>query len=1114
LYVWFMMSVLKLTLFGAPRIWKQDVGIEIDRKKALALFIYLCLHEHSFSRESLCSLFWSEHNHTQSLAYLRRAIWEINQALGTEWLDTPKNLVGIAPSARQNIWIDVSHFLALLKSAKQTVGDWHTCIALLQQAERLYSADFLAGFGLRDASAFDDWMMNQDSSLRQARLQVYQLLWQGYAETHQWQLALDTAQNWVNIDNLHEPAQQALLESFVATRQLNRAIQAYSHYTSLLWGQLRILPSEAMQAYLRGLKTQKPIKPAYPTPLGSSLQSLDLLRFNYGTPFLGRRNELEELSQLLANPSVHYVCIVGLGGVGKTRLLLESARMQQHLFPHGVDFIPLAAVSHPDHLVNAMCSALQVQIPAEQSDSAESFDHLVEFLKPRTQLLLLDNLEHLLYPSEFAQKTKKIIQDLLWQAPNLKILATSRHAMQISQEWVFPLLGMTQPEVHSPEWEQYGAVQVFVQNARKASAKFHLQLADRPAIAQICQLLDGLPLGLELAAQWANQLTCAEIARQIATNLDFLQTSEGGKAERHRSLKATFNYSWQMLSPQEQSTLAQLAVFRGGFEREPALSVCQSELTTLNNLFGKSLLVRREGRRLDLPQALHGFVLQKLESTPELQHAAQLRHCQYFADFSHGQIHALRSRTSHQALLAIWQDFENIRAGWQFAVTHLLGQALRAYLPVLFHYLDIRNYFQEAVTLFQPPSHLWQASGQSATPPGQSALALLSACQAWFLSRLGRIAVAYPLFHDSLATLQRLEEESDLRFVQTLALNVLPLVSTEKREIALALLAYYRTHQDYWGMAQILPHLGYTLRAADPPQAFSVYNESLQLFQSTGDATSMAEAYLSRAEVLHYNGQYHAAREYHTAALAIAREIHDERLTALCLDYLGYLAREVGEYDSAEQAHQESLRLSQQVGDQLGVAGSLDNLGLLAYERGQLGLALAYFQQGLGLRRATGHAGASALSLEHLAMVFAAKQDWLAAESAAAESELLYQKDPDWAEVSRLVLVQGDILRIKGAGEFAFRVYQTALTIAKQNRNNPLINEILLRFAWLAEAMNQRAIACPLLGWVAQQATADFHTRQLAQQSLVQLQCDASNLLPKDWSGALNLVWALEQVLA
>jgi len=169
---------------------------------------------------------------------------------------------------------------------------------------------------------------------------------------------------------------------------------------------------------------------------------------------------------------------------------------------------------------------------------------------------------------------------------------------------------------------------------------------------------------------------------------------------------------------------------------------------------------------------------------------------------------------------------------------------------------------------------------------------------------------------------------------------------------------------------------------------------------------------------------------------------------------------------------------------------------------------------GLGLRRVTGHAGASACSLEHLAMVYTAKQDWLAAESAAAESEQLYQQDSEWAEVSRLVLVQGDLLRLQGAWALAFGVYQTAWTIAKQNRNTPLANEILLRFAWLAETFNQHVIACQLLGWVGQQVTADFHTRQLARQSLLQLQCDETSLLPKDLSGAFNWVLALEKTLA
>ena len=319
------------------------------------------------------------------------------------------------------------------------------------------------------------------------------------------------------------------------------------------------------------------------------------------TPFIGRSAELAALDKLLADPDIRLVTIVGPGGMGKTRLALAvaerlinprrdapSARLYND-FPNGVFFINLAPLSETSHIVPAVADALN--FPLQGGDDRSPQQQLLDYLRQKKLLLLFDNFEHLLDGVE-------LVANILQLAPDVQILATARERLHLRTEQVYPIEGLEFPNWETPEdAEAYTAVQLFLQSARRNQPDFTLHNQDDLTyLARICRTVAGMPLALELAASWVDMLPLAEIAAELQQGLDFLETDMRDMPERHRSIRAAIDYSWQKLDEKEREIFAKLSVFRGGFTREAAKAVADANLRQLARLVGKSLLQGGGGR--------------------------------------------------------------------------------------------------------------------------------------------------------------------------------------------------------------------------------------------------------------------------------------------------------------------------------------------------------------------------------------------------------------------------------------------------------------------------------------------------------------------------------------
>ena len=300
--------------------------------------------------------------------------------------------------------------------------------------------------------------------------------------------------------------------------------------------------------------------------------------------------------------------------MGKTRLAIQAAEQHLNEFAHGGAFVPLASVGSIDEVISAIANAIKFTFFGP-SDPKE---YLLSYLHEKQMLLVLDNLEQLLLENPLEANIADLLIEILQQAPGIKLLVTSREALNLQEEWLFEVQGLAFPETAQMEgFEEFDAVTLFVQRARRAFPKFTLSEENRAEIAHICRLVEGMPLAIELAATWMRTLSPAEIAVEIESSLDFLSTTVRDLPERHRSMRVVFDRSWQMLSPQEQQVLRNLSVFRGGFQRQAAEQVAGATLSILSTLVNRTLLRRAAAGRYDLHELVRQYSAAQLASEPQ-----------------------------------------------------------------------------------------------------------------------------------------------------------------------------------------------------------------------------------------------------------------------------------------------------------------------------------------------------------------------------------------------------------------------------------------------------------------------------------------------------------------
>ncbi len=626
------MSPIALEFFGAPHIVRDGAPVHVTRRKALALLVYLVLTQRPHSRDALAGLLWPELGQRRARANLRHSIYTLNDALGPGLLESVDGQVAVP--MRPDLRVDVLRFRRLCAAP---VAHHHThphlceaCIQSLANAANLYRGDFLAGFALPDSPEFDTWQLLQREALQRELSSTLDGLAHVYAEAgrRQYDLAIAYARRWLALDPLHEPAHRTLMRLYAESGERAAALRQYEECVRVLADELAVEPEAEtfdLNAQIRaGLFAEheshavlgdEDAIPVVPSPAHNLPAQ--------ATTFIGRAREMEQIARRLADPDCRLLSIVGPGGSGKTRLAIQAAAAQAHCFRDGVRFVDLSPVESP----NLLATAIERALDLPELGSADPRRRLCDFLGPKQMLLVLDNLEHLLDGVD-------LLPELLHAAPDLSLLVTSRERLNLREEWLSPLEGLSVPPGPSPgmpppvpeirpDLSDYDASLLFINRMRKLRPNFvpdaidAIEDGDATAIGAICRLLGGMPLAIELAAGWTRTLTLPELQAEIQKSLDVLSSTLRDAPPRLRSMRAAFDHSWRLLSADERAVMRQFSVFRGGCTREAAEAVAGATAADLASLVDQSWLRLREGGRYTIHELARQYCAEKLEALDE-----------------------------------------------------------------------------------------------------------------------------------------------------------------------------------------------------------------------------------------------------------------------------------------------------------------------------------------------------------------------------------------------------------------------------------------------------------------------------------------------------------------
>jgi predicted ATPase len=445
------------------------------------------------------------------------------------------------------------------------------------------------------------------------------------------------------------------------------------------------------------------------------------------TSFIGRDLELVEIGNALSSDDVRLVTLLGPGGIGKTRLALQVAhdQLQENHFENSVFFVALENIMAGDQVLRAVAGALSLKL----AGNADSLEMIQKFIAQKAVLIVLDNFEQLTSEVE-------LVSRLLEVCPNLVLIVTSRERLQLEEEFVLPILGVPIPDQGSKlaDAELSDAVRLFVQRAKRARLDFVLSESDLPAVLEVCRLLEGSPLGIELAAALVKMLPLPEIANEIASNLGVLETSTRNTKEGHRSLRAVFEQSWARLSAREQAVFAQLAVFQGGFNREAASEVAGATISVLGTLVDRSLLRVNADGRYNRHALVQQYAIEKLELMTDVQRTRE-NHAKWFlalVQMVDPELYGI-SKTVWLARLAL--EHENLRAALNWSEPrgeYELGLRLAG---VLKNYWMIRGHLREGSQrlerLLQPEP--WSNACRRVRPTRHADRAVPAFAQPWCL---------------------------------------------------------------------------------------------------------------------------------------------------------------------------------------------------------------------------------------------------------------------------------------------------------------------------------------------------------------------------------------------
>ncbi len=933
---------LTFAFLGTFHVTLDGQPVKFATARARALLAYLVLEaDRPHRREALAALLWPDHpeaasrqNLSQELARLRRAIRDRDE---TRYLHITSSSVQFDSASAD---ADVKHFENLLTACAthrhEKVESCPACLSRLHAESAFYKGDFHGGFTLKDNEPFNEWSLYQREHLHRRALDALEILVRHALETADYTEAQVYAERQVLLEPWYEEGHRHLMRALAAMGYRSAALARYETCRRVLAAELGLEPSTETRAVYERIRDsafgdsprELPTR-VLPSPL---------------TPFIGRTRELAEIGARLGEPGVRVLTLLGIGGMGKTRLAIEAARAHADAYRDGVYFVPLVCNSEPNPLASAIANTL-----ALTSQNDELWAEVLRALKSRRALLVLDGFENLLsLPNQFRveeveHSARRAMVELLEAAPGVQVLSTSRVRSNIPGEHIFRVEGLDYTVgTDLAEATAAPAVQLLVESARRSSPAFVLNETNLTAVLRICDLAQGMPLAIELAAVRLELLTASEVAAEIEHSIDFLSPEESDVFPGARSVRGMLLWSWQLLNNGERQALRRLSVFRDAFTRDAAQTVAQVSQRDLTGLVDKSLLrwnwARGAGGVYEMHDMVRQFAAEQLHRDSHEREAVEARHAAFYLDLLEGFETRIDSLDAAAAMHQARTEAVHIAQAWAWATVHGDLDRLNrtAFSLWLFYFMtgrwvEAERAFGQAVErLRDPPPN----QDTDATAPGYVALlSKLLAMHAYTLHLVKQHERALAVAQEAMALAP--SEGMEGAILGELLHGITPLrtgapqTARPRLERALALSEQYR--QDYPG--ELLWNVGWaceqgltlvSLALGDLVGANLHIQRALELCQRRGKRHGEATCMYYLGETACHARDYTSARAYLEQAQSIQLSIGDYHALGLVELKLGETLRMLGDYDGASELFKRALAI-------LGEVGSVDELSALAF---------------------------------------------------------------------------------------------------------------------------------------------------------------------------------------
>ncbi len=645
------------------------------------------------------------------------------------------------------------------------------------------------------------------------------------------------------------------------------------------------------------------------------------------TAFIGRKTERASLNTLLSDKNNRLITIVAPGGMGKTRLSLEAAEQMVEAFPQGIYFVALDRITSADMIVQAVAEVLPISLSSNEDPKFR----VIEYLRDKKILLVMDNFEHVLDGATF-------VQEILTAAPRIQILVSSRLKLDLTGETVFKIEGLTFSEGQP---EDSSALQLFAVSARRMLANFELNDSTLPVVTRICRLVDGMPLAIVLAAAWIDTLAVDEIAAEIEKSIDLLETEKRDVPDRQRSVRAVIESSWSQVDASARNLLKRLSVFRGGFTRTAAQEAAGASLRGFSQLVDRALLRRDpDTGRYSIHELLRQYAEEQLKLSSDEEQSAHESHAKYFADFMKTREAHLHDNRSKTALLEIGADIDNIRSAWDYWVDKRNAHRILEFVSGLWFFFEVRGSYNPARRFLGEA-----ATKLTAGEPGVAwARAQLQARQAWFTALVGLPEEGLRMAEESLQVLRQINTlEISVETLQCANMNAIFLNKGELvAQICRQMLERAQRSGDVWERGLALIWSGWlSIMKSQPREGLQPAREALAIFEKLAEpfGTAIVSGVILSA-ITKAIGDIGASKAHCMRAMQAAEEINYRRLLQRTYDGLGMASLLEHDFQQAQQFFIKSLQISQECGQTREMLSSLLDIVGVYLTQGKLDDAL------------------------------------------------------------------------------------------------------------------------------------------------------------------------------